>query len=45
MKPSSATNAYQGPDLDGRPKFDVVIIYEDSAAGNPRWLRCLTNVE
>jgi hypothetical protein len=33
VKPSSATNAYPGPDLDGRPKFDVVIIYEDSAAG------------
>jgi hypothetical protein len=33
VKPSSATNACPGPDLDGRPKFDVVIIYEDSAAG------------
>jgi hypothetical protein len=33
VKPSSATNAYPGADLDGRPKFDVVIIYEDSAAG------------
>jgi hypothetical protein len=33
MKLSSATDAYPGPDLDGRPKFNVVIIYQDSAAG------------
>ena len=33
MKPSSVTDAYPGPDLDGRPKFKVAIIYEDSAAG------------
>ncbi len=29
----SATDAYRGPDPDDRPKFNVVIIYEDSAAG------------
>ena len=28
-----ATDAYPRPDLDDRPKFKVVIIYEDSAAG------------
>ena len=33
MKPSSVTDAYPGPDLDGRPKFKVAIIYEDSATG------------
>jgi hypothetical protein len=29
----SATDAYAGPDLNDRPKFNVVIIYEDIAAG------------
>ena len=33
VKPSSATDAYPGPDLDDRPQFNVVIIHEDSAAG------------
>jgi len=33
VKLSSATDAYRGPDPDDRPKFNVVIIYEDSAAG------------
>jgi hypothetical protein len=33
VKPSSATDAYPGPDLDHTPKFNVVIIYDDSAAG------------
>jgi hypothetical protein len=33
VKLSSATDAYPGPDLDDRPKFNVAIIYEDSAAG------------
>ena len=33
MKLSSATDAYPGPDLDGRPKFNITIIYEDDAAG------------
>ena len=33
MKLSSATDAYPGPDLDDRPKFNVAIIYEDNAAG------------
>ena len=33
MKPSSVTDAYPGTDLEGRPKFKVAIIYEDSAAG------------
>ena len=33
MKLSSVTDAYPGPDLDHTPKFNVVIIYEDSAAG------------
>ena len=33
VKLSSATEAYPGPDLDDRPKFNVAIIYEDSAAG------------
>jgi hypothetical protein len=33
VKPSSVTDAYPGPDLDARPKFNVAIIYEDSAAG------------
>jgi hypothetical protein len=29
----STTDAYAGPDLNDRPKFNVVIIYEDIAAG------------
>ena len=33
VKPSSTTDAYPGPELDDRPKFNVVIIYEDIAAG------------
>src|SRR6201981_1405335 len=33
MKLSSATDPYPGSDLDDRPKFNVVIIYEDGAAG------------
>jgi len=33
VKLSSATDAYLGPDLDERPKFNVAIIYEDGAAG------------
>jgi hypothetical protein len=33
VKLSSVTDAYPGPDLDGRPTFKVAIIYEDSAAG------------
>ena len=33
VKLSSATDAYQGCDLDDRPKFNVAIIYEDGAAG------------
>jgi hypothetical protein len=33
VKHSSATDAYLRPDLDDRPKFNVVIIYEDIAAG------------
>src|SRR5260370_26246879 len=33
MKSSSDTDAYPRPDLDDRPKFNVAIIYEDSAAG------------
>ncbi len=33
LKLSSATDAYAGPDLGGRPQFKVAIIYEDSAAG------------
>jgi hypothetical protein len=33
VKLSSATDAYRGPDPDDRPKFNAVIIYEDSAAG------------
>ena len=33
MKLSSATDAYRGPDRDDRPKFNAVIICEDSAAG------------
>ena len=33
MKPSSVTDAYPGPDPDDGPKFNVAIIYEDSAAG------------
>ena len=33
MRPSSATDAHPGPDLDERPKFNVVIIYEDIAVG------------
>ena len=33
VKLSSVTDAYPGPDLDARPKFNVAIIYEDSAAG------------
>ena len=33
MKLSSATDPYPGPDVDDRPKFNVAIIYEDSAAG------------
>ena len=33
MKLSSVTDAYPGPDPDDRPKFNVVIIYEDIAAG------------
>src|SRR6201997_3299596 len=28
-----ATDAYPRPDLDGQPKFNVVILYEESAAG------------
>src|ERR1700733_14617733 len=33
VKLSSATGAYQGFDLDARPKFNVAIIYEDGAEG------------
>jgi hypothetical protein len=33
MKLSSAMDAYQGLDVDDRPKFNVAIIYEDGAAG------------
>ena len=33
MRCPSATDAYAGPDLNDRPKFNVVIIYEDIAAG------------
>jgi hypothetical protein len=33
VKPSSAADAYPGPGLDDRPKFNVVIIYEHIAAG------------
>ena len=33
MKLSSATYDHPWPDLDDRPQFNVVIIYEDSAAG------------
>src|SRR5260370_18626023 len=33
MKLSSATDAYPGPNLDDRPKFNVAIVYEDSGAG------------
>jgi len=33
VKLSSATDAYLGPDLDEKPKFNVAIIYEDGAAG------------
>jgi hypothetical protein len=33
MKLSSVTDAYPGPDPDDGPKFNVAIIYEDSAAG------------
>src|SRR6202795_3149801 len=33
MKLSSAMDAYPGLDPDDRPKFNVAIIYEDSAAG------------
>jgi hypothetical protein len=37
VKLSSATDAYPEPDLDERPKFNVAIIYEDSAAG--KWVK------
>src|ERR1700686_247781 len=33
VKLSSAMDAYQGFDVDDRPKFNVAIIYEDGAAG------------
>ena len=33
MKLSSAMDAYQGLDVDDKPKFNVAIIYEDGAAG------------
>jgi hypothetical protein len=33
VKLSSAPDGYPVPDLDDRPKFNVAIIYEDSAAG------------
>jgi hypothetical protein len=33
VKLSSATDAYSGPDLGGRPQFKVAILYEDSAVG------------
>jgi hypothetical protein len=33
VKLSSAPDAYPVPALDDRPKFNVAIIYEDSAAG------------
>jgi hypothetical protein len=33
VKLSSVMNAYQGFDVDDRPKFNVAIIYEDGAAG------------
>jgi hypothetical protein len=33
VKPSSATDTYAGPDLNDRPQLNVVIIYEDIAAG------------
>src|SRR5260370_41561787 len=33
VKLSSATDAYRRPDLDDRPRFNIVIIYEDSVAG------------
>jgi hypothetical protein len=34
VKLSSSTDAYAEPDLDDRPKFNVVVIYEDSAAAS-----------
>ena len=33
VKLSSAMDAYQGFDVEDRPKFNVAIIYEDGAAG------------
>jgi hypothetical protein len=33
VKLSSAIDAYQGFDVDGRSKFNIAIIYEDGAAG------------
>ena len=33
VKPSSTTDAYLAPELDDRAKFNVVVIYEDIAAG------------
>jgi hypothetical protein len=33
VKLSSSTDAYAEPDLDDRPKFNVVVIFEDSVAG------------
>jgi hypothetical protein len=33
VKLSLVTDAYPGPDLDGRPTFKEAIICEDSAAG------------
>ena len=33
VKLSSAMDAYQGFDVDDRPKFNVAIIYQDNAAG------------
>jgi len=37
VKPSSAADAYAGLDQDDRPQFNVVIIYEDVAAG--KWAK------
>jgi hypothetical protein len=34
VKLSSATDAYPALDLDYRPKFNVAIIYEDTAAAS-----------
>ena len=33
MKPSSTADSYPWPELNDRPRFNVVILYEDIAAG------------